>query len=91
LSARIVDKLGDDVDACAAHPLGGRWGERLCDEVAQPLVLGAVEADQLFADAVPDRAGRDALYHEADAPRYDEPGGTSREVRPSGGPRCAGT
>ena len=40
-----VDKLGDYVDACAAHPFGGTWGERRCDEAAQPLVLGAVEVE----------------------------------------------
>ncbi len=33
-----VAKLGDHVDARAAHPFGSTWGERLRDETAQPLV-----------------------------------------------------
>jgi hypothetical protein len=69
-----VDQLGDHLDARAAHPLGRAWDERPCHQAPQSLVLGAIEAEQLFGDAVPDRAGRDALQHQADALRHDEPG-----------------
>ena len=37
-------------------------------------MFGAVEAEQLLGDAIPDRAGADALQHQADALRDDEPG-----------------
>ena len=69
-----VDQLGDDVDARRAHPLGGPRGERARHQAAQPVMLGAVEADEQTADPVPHRTGGDALDHQADALRHGEPG-----------------
>jgi hypothetical protein len=37
------------------------------------MVLSAVEAEQLFVDAVPDGAGGYTLKYQADALRHDEP------------------
>ena len=37
-------------------------------------MFGAVETDEQFGDPVPDRAGGDALHHQADALRHDKPG-----------------
>ena len=41
-----VHQLGDDVDDRRAQPCGGPGGERLGHQAAQPVVFGAVEAEQ---------------------------------------------
>jgi hypothetical protein len=69
-----VDQLADDLDARGAHPLGGSWGEGPGDQAAQPVVLGAVEADDRLAELVPQRAGAYTLRDQADAARHREAG-----------------
>lgn len=48
-----VDKLVDHVDDHRAQSLGGAGGEGFGHQSPQPVVCGAIEADQVLGDAVP--------------------------------------
>jgi len=62
----LADQLGDDVGARGAQASSGPRRERLCHQLALPLVRGAVEAEQAADHDVPQLAGGEALGSQGD-------------------------
>ena len=84
----VTRNVGDDVAVSAtgalfeqridhlfdrrAKPLGGSGCERLADQSPQPMVLGALETDDVVDHPIPQRTRRNALRGKEHAGRHDE-------------------
>ena len=69
-----VDQFGDDVDDRGLQSCGRPWCERLADQSAQPMVFGAVQAQQARGGLVPQPSRRDALCRKHKSLRHAKPG-----------------
>ena len=68
-----VDEFVDDLDDGGLQPCGGTGRERLGDQSPEPMVFGAVEAQQAGDDPVPQWSVGDALGRKTEPRRHAEP------------------